>query len=504
MQCHDSALPAANLPEAGFLHAMRAARRALRAAQQDWAGVETDNELFDQTMRRAVADLVMLVTETGDGPYPYAGIPWFSTAFGRDAIITGMQTLWLAPKLARGVLQYLAANQATTEDPFADAEPGKILHEVRHGEMALLGEVPFRRYYGSVDSTPLFVMLAGAYLERTGDVDTLRGLWPNILAALRWIDQYGDADGDGFVEYGRKAESGLANQGWKDSFDSVFHASGELAVGPIALCEVQAYTFGALQAASRIAAALGENARATALAAKAADLQTRFEAAFWNEAIGSYALALDGRKQPCGVLASNAGHVLFAGLARPDRAIRVSETLLSTRFFSGWGIRTVAVGEARYNPISYHNGSVWPHDNSLIAAGLARYGGRTGANRVLHSLFAAATTADLNRLPELFCGFSRMRNQGPTGYPVACSPQAWAAGALPACLAACIGIGFNHEARAVTFTNPVLPDFLNRLNLRNLKLGDAAIDIVLHRAEAGAVAMAVTGRRGDIHAIMTD
>ena len=486
-----------------FLSAMRAARRELRQVQHEWADVESDNELFDETIRRSVADLVMLITETEDGPYPYAGIPWFSTAFGRDAIITGLQTLWLSPKLTRGVLLYLAANQATREDPFADAEPGKILHEVRHGEMALLGEVPFRRYYGSVDSTPLFVMLAGAYLDRTGDLATLRSLWPHILAALNWIDQYGDIDRDGFVEYGRKAESGLANQGWKDSFDSIFHQDGSLAVGPIALCEVQAYVFGAQQAAARIAAALGEQTRAAALVTQAAELKARFEGAFWDESLGTYALALDGQKQPCRVLASNAGHVLFAGLAGAGQAARVCENLLSARFFSGWGIRTVAVGEARYNPISYHNGSVWPHDNSLIAAGLARYGAHEGAGRVLKSLFAAATSADLRRLPELFCGFSRMRNQGPTGYPVACSPQAWAAGALPACLAACIGIGFDPGARAVTFTNPVLPDFLNWLKLKNLSIGDASIDITLHRAEAGAVAMAVTGRSGDIRAVMT-
>ncbi len=487
----------------GFLPAMRAARRDLRQVQLGWASVESDNDVFDEAMRRSIADLQMLTTQTADGPYPYAGIPWFSTAFGRDALITGLETLWLAPGLTRGVLRYLAANQATTEDPAADAEPGKILHEVRHGEMALLGEVPFRRYYGSVDSTPLFVMLAGAYLQRTGDLATLRALWPHILAALNWIDTYGDADGDGFVEYGRKVESGLANQGWKDSADSIFHADGHLAAGPIALCEVQAYVFGARQAAAQIANALGETGRATTLTAQARDLQARFEQAFWDEALGSYALALDGQKKPCRVLASNAGHVLMTGLAAPDRAAKVVAALLGSRFFSGWGIRTLATGQARYNPISYHNGSVWPHDNALIAAGFARYGGRAEAARVLTSLFDAASHADLRRLPELFCGFARMRNQGPTGYPVACAPQAWAAAALPACLAACIGITFDPEARAVSFTNPFLPAFLGRLNLRNLSIGEATIDIVLHRVEGGAVAMAVTGRSGDIRATMT-
>ncbi|HUC17343.1 MAG TPA: amylo-alpha-1,6-glucosidase [Acetobacteraceae bacterium] len=487
----------------GFIDAMCAARRKLRTLQGRAASIESDNEVFNEAMRRAVADLAMLVTDTEEGPYPYAGIPWFSTAFGRDGIITGLQTLWLAPGLARGVLLYLAANQATAEDPAADAEPGKILHEVRHGEMALLGEVPFRRYYGSVDSTPLFVMLAGAYLDRTGDLETLRQIWPNLEAALLWIDRYGDADGDGFVEYGRKNPSGLVNQGWKDSYDSIFHADGRLATGPIALCEVQAYVFAARQAAARIAAALGKGPRAASLTAQASALRDAFERSFWDEELGLYVLALDGEKKPCRVSASNAGHALLAGLASPERAASVAARLLERRFFSGWGVRTVAAGEARYNPMSYHNGSVWPHDNAVIAAGFARYGLSEAAARVFGGLFGAASHADLRRLPELFCGFARMRNQGPTAYPVACIPQAWAAGALPAALAACLGLGFDHVARAVTFSHPVLPAFLQRLHLKNLAIGDATIDIVLRRAEAGAVGMAVTARRGDIHAVMT-
>jgi glycogen debranching enzyme len=503
INCLEGEAAADAVPGPGFLPAMCAARRELRSAHQAWATIESDNEIFDEAIRRAVADLVMLTTDTEEGPYPYAGIPWFSTAFGRDGIITGLETLWLAPALSRGVLLYLAANQATARDPNADAEPGKILHEVRHGEMALLGEVPFRRYYGSVDSTPLFVMLAGAYLDRTADLPTLHLLWPHIEAALGWIDRDGDTDGDGFVEYGRKVATGLVNQGWKDSSDSISHADGTLAAGPIALCEVQAYVFAARMAAARIATALGYAARAVQLASQAEALRERFETAFWDERQGLYALALDGEKRQCRVGASNTGHVLFAGLASPARAASIADRLLGPSFFSGWGIRTLATGEARYNPMSYHNGSVWPHDNALIAAGFARYSLGTAAARVLGSLFAAAGHADLRRLPELFCGFARMRHQGPTAYPVACSPQAWSAGALPACLAACLGLSFNPAQRTVTFTHPVLPDFLGWLKLKNLAIGDATIDIVLHRAEAGAVAMAVTGRRGDIRASMT-
>ncbi len=490
-------------PSPGFFGAMRAARRDLRTAHRDYAAIESDNAVFNEVMRRATADLTMLVTDTGQGPYPYAGIPWFSTAFGRDAIITGLLTLWLRPALARGVLAYLAANQATAVDRAADAEPGKILHEVRHGEMARLGEVPFRRYYGAVDSTPLFVMLAGAYLDRTGDLATIAALWPHIEAALSWIDRYGDEDEDGFVEYGRQSRQGLVNQGWKDSFDAIFHADGGLARGPIALCEVQAYVFAARMAAQRIAAALGKTARARHLAAAAQRLRQAFENTFWDEALGLYVLALDGKKNPCRVRASNAGHTLLAGLPAPERAAAIVARLLGRSFFSRWGIRTLAAGEPRYNPMSYHNGSVWPHDNALIALGFARYGLRDAAARVLSGLFAVGHHADLHRLPELFCGFPRMRNQGPTGYPLACSPQAWAAAALPGALAACLGLGFDPAERAVIFDHPVLPDFLTWLHLKNLTLGNGAIDIMLHRAGGAAVAMAVTARCGDIRATMT-
>ena len=493
----------ANLPGPAFFDAMRAARRDLRSAVHRYAAVESDNEIFNETMRRATADLVMLVTETPEGPYPYAGIPWFSTPFGRDALVTGLATLWLNPALARAVLFYLAANQATEIDPEADAEPGKILHEVRHGEMARLGEVPFRRYYGAVDSTPLFVMLAGAWFDRSGDLAAIGTLWPHIEAALEWIDRYGDEDRDGFVEYGRRARRGLDNQGWKDSHDSIFHADGRLARGPIALCEVQAYVFAARLAASRMAAALGKAERAAALAASAERLRQDFERSFWDPELGLYVLALDGEKRPCRVRASNTGHTLLAGLPSPGHAAAIAARLLDRSFFSRWGIRTLAVCEPRYDPMSYHNGSVWPHDNALIAIGFARYGLRSAAARLLSGLFAAARHTDLRRLPELFCGFPRMRNQGPTGYPLACSPQAWSAASLPGVLAACLGLGFDPAARTVTFDHPVLPDFLSRLHLRNLTIGDAAIDIVLHRAEAGAVAMAVTARRGDIRAMMT-
>lgn len=496
---------AASVPQLAFLPAMRLARRTLREASDRTPRITTDNEIFNEAIRRAQADLMMLVTNTEQGPYPYAGIPWFSAAFGRDALITALQTLWLDPAIAHGVLRYLAAHQATETDAASDAEPGKILHEVRHGEMAMLGEVPFRHYYGAVDSTPLFIMLAGAYLERTDDLETIRALWPNIEAALGWIDRYGDADGDSFIEYGRKSKDGLVNQGWKDSQDSVFHADGQLAEGPIALAEVQGYVFAAKTAAARIAGLLGRTGHAKRLQGQAAALQANFERVFWNEDLGMYALALDGKKRPCLVRSSNAGQALLSGIAEPDRAERIAAQMMERSFFTGWGIRTIAAGEARFNPMSYHNGSIWPHDNALIALGFARYGLREPAARVFASLFEAASHADLRRLPELFCGFPRMRGQGPTAYPVACSPQAWAAGTLPALLQASLGIGFDPASRTVSFDRPMLPAFLTYVNLTNLRIGAASIDVTLSRtgSQPGAVAMAVSARRGDIRATMT-
>jgi glycogen debranching enzyme len=494
---------AARPPRERFYVALRDARRALRGIAGAAASVDSDNEVFNEASRRCIADLAMLITETPQGPFPYAGIPWFSTAFGRDALVTALLMLWMDPSVARGVLRFLANRQATTFDAASDAEPGKILHEMRQGEMAELGEIPYKAYYGSVDSTPLFVMLAGAYLDRTADIETLLALWPNIQAALHWIDNYGDPDGDGFVEYFRQTENGLANQGWKDSADSVFHADGALAVAPIALCEVQGYVFAAKQAASRIARACGDTPLAEKLAAEAEAMRQRIETAFWCEDVGTYGIALDRDKRACRVRSSNAGHLLLTGVPSAERATRVARQLLESNSFSGFGIRTIAAGEARFNPMSYHNGSVWPHDNALIGIGLARYGLRAEAARLLEGLFEASVAIDLRRLPELVCGFARRDRQGPTFYPVACAPQAWAAAALPSLLQSCLGLSFDPARRVVMFENPVLPRFLDRVVLRGLVIGEATIDVALQRAGV-SVAMAVLGRSGDIRAMMTN
>jgi glycogen debranching enzyme len=480
-----------------FIVGARDARRALRAASAQAVSISTSNTLFNEALRRSRSDLYMLVTETDQGPYPYAGIPWFSTVFGRDALITALQTLWLDPSIARGVLGYLAANQATKTDPAADAEPGKILHEVRQGEMAELGEVPFRRYYGSIDSTPLFVMLAGAYLSRTDDVRTLQRIQPNIEAALQWMDKEGDRDGDGFIEYGRRQSTGLINQGWKDSHDSIFHADGTMAKAPIALVEVQAYAYGAWCAAAQIMRRLGETAEADRYEARAERLRQAFDKAFFDAELGTFVLALDGDKKPCRVRASNAGHALFTGIALPERAEAVGSTLMSDHFFSGWGVRTLGSEEARYNPMSYHNGSVWPHDNALIAAGLARYGFREHAARIFDGLFAASTYIDLRRLPELFCGFGRERSQGPTFYPVACSPQAWAAATPFLLLQSVLGLRFDCVRNSIVFRRPMLPAFLHEVCLRGLALGQSSADIMLKRS-GGDVSVEVLGRTGTL------
>ena len=460
------------------------------------ARVHSSNPRFEQWIERSVSDVYMMLTPTPSGVYPYAGIPWYSAPFGRDGIITALQMLWFDPAVARGVLTFLAATQAVADDPERDAQPGKIIHELRNGEMAALGEVPFGRYYGSADATPLFVVLAGRYLERTNDVALLRTLWPNLLAAVDWIDKHGDLDGDGYVEYAKQSSRGLVHQGWKDSHDSVFHRSGSAAAAPIALCEVQAYVYAAKHHAADLADAVGERAHAKRWRADAERLRKQFEQDFWCEELGTYALALDSGKKRCEVVASNAGHALFAGIALRARAARVAETLMSDAGFSGWGVRTVASTERNYNPMSYHNGSVWPHDNALIAMGFARYGLKEPVLRLLNGFYWASTHFDLHRLPELFCGFARQRDEAPTLYPVACSPQSWASATGLALIEATLGLDVNARERRVSFTHPRLPAWLDSLRIEQLRVGDASVDLLCERRgdDVGVTVLARAGR----------
>jgi len=317
---------------------------------------------------------------------------------------------------------------------------------------------------------------------------------------VEWLDRHGDSDGDGFVEYGRRSADGLIQQGWKDSNDSVFHADGKLASGPIALCEVQGYVYAARKGMSLLAAELGHTQLSERFESEAAALRQRFDDAFWCDDLSTYALALDGKKQPCRVRSSNAAHCLYTGIALPERATLLREQLLTNEMFSGWGVRTLSSREVRYNPMSYHNGSIWPHDNAIAAEGIAAYGYRDEALAILSGLFGASQHVDLNRLPELYCGFPRRPGQGPTLYPVACSPQAWAAGSVFLLLKAVLGMDVNALTQRVTFRSPSLPEFLDELWLRNLRVGRASVDLHLQR-HPGDVGVTVLQKTGDVQIV---
>ncbi|MEB3296613.1 MAG: glycogen debranching N-terminal domain-containing protein [Cyanobacteriota bacterium] len=480
--------PESGSPEELFDSALESTTARFRAARLMAAEVHTDNPAFNAWLGRSFSDLHLLSSQLAHGLYPYAGVPWFSCPFGRDGLITARQMLLFEPRLARGVLGLLADLQARRQDPASDAEVGKILHETRLGEMAALGEVPFARYYGSVDATPLFLILAGDYLLRSGDHTFLAELRPALEAAMDWIQKAEGRASDGFLRYLCAAHGGLRNQGWKDSDDAVHDADGNLAEGSIALCEVQAYCYAARRSLAHIQQAFGEADAAEQLLEEARVLRRRFHDAFWCQRLGTYALALDGHGRPCEVRSSNAGHCLWSGIASRETAAAVARQLLEPTSFNGWGVRTLDEREKRFNPMSYHNGSIWPHDNSLIALGLARYGHTGGAMRILMGLFDAAKAMPLSRLPELFCGLPRRPEEGPTLYPVACSPQAWASGVPFGLLEAITGMGVGRDSRTgrmtVLFRNPVLPERINLLEIQGLRLGDEEIDLELHRGEA--------------------
>ncbi|MBD2718398.1 MULTISPECIES: glycogen debranching N-terminal domain-containing protein [unclassified Synechococcus] len=473
--------------EQHYSAAMTATIEWFRDARRSAASVITDSPAFNSWLMRSFSDVHLLASRVEDGLYPYAGIPWFSCPFGRDGLITARQMLMVEPRLARGVLGYLASNQALVEDPAHDEEPGKILHEARLGEMAALGEVPFASYYGAVDSTPLFLMLAGDYLRRSDDRDFIAGLLPELEAAMAWIRRAEASSADGFVHYRRASQGGLRNQGWKDSDDAIHHADGRLAEGSIALCEVQAYVYGARRAYASILERLDRTSEAHGLLEEAAALKRRFHQAFWTPSIDSYALALDGSGEPCQVRASNAGHCLLTGIASPQAAAAIARRLMAPSSFNGWGIRTLDERERRYNPMSYHNGSVWPHDNALIAMGLARYGHRSEALQILTGMFETACALPMYRLPELFCGFQRREEEGPTSYPVACSPQAWASASVFGLLEAITGMSIERDQGSgrvqVRLRNPTLPMGLNVLDFNGLRLGDEEINLQFHRGD---------------------
>ncbi len=465
-----------------FDEALRAACASMQTRAAVGAAIDTSGRLFDQWLAKSRADLALLTTELPTGPYPYAGIPWFATPFGRDAIVTALQTLWLNPQLGAGVLRFLAATQAHEVSAFRDSEPGKILHEMRRGEMAALQEVPFGHYYGGVDTTPLFIMLAGAYESSTGDAALIDRLWPNLVAATAWMETRMEHSQSGFIDYARGTATGLLNQAWKDSSDSIFHADGHFPAPPIAVVEVQGYAYAAFRAMSRLAALRGERERSLAWAARGRRLRAEIERRFWIPQMNFYALAIDGQGEPCCVHASNAGHLLYCGVPNPERGALVARTLLGERFASGWGIRTLAEGEARYNPMSYHNGTVWPHDTALCAAGIARYLGRGAVIDILSQTFEAATQFAM-RLPELYCGFPRTPGQGPTPYPVACIPQAWSCGSVFMLLQACLGLEIDGPRKEVRIEQPLLPNGIEAIHLAQIAVGEARIDLNFERVQ---------------------
>jgi glycogen debranching enzyme len=484
-----------------YAQAVQGTEESLSAAAARRTSIVTSNEQFNDWIQRSFTDLQMLTTETVYGNYPYAGVPWFSTPFGRDGLITALQTLWVLPQLARGVLSFLAATQASERDPVSEAEPGKILHEMREGEMSALGEVPFRRYYGTIDATPLFLVLAGRYYRRTADLQFIEFIWNNIKRAISWIDEWGDEDADGLVEYHRKNDRGLVQQGWKDSDDSIFHADGSAAEPPIALCEVQGYVYEAKLLTADLAEKLGETSWAAQLRAQAAKIKEKVNELFWLSSLQTYAIALDGKKQPCAVSSSNAGHLLYSGIVDDSHAEELVATLTDSRNFNGWGIRTIADGEARYNPMSYHNGSVWPHDTAISAAGMGRYGFTVESLKLMTGLFDAAIYLDDSRLPELFCGFPRLAGHSPTLYPVACSPQAWAAGAVFMVLQASLGLTFSPRKPQIRFDHPRLPEYLQWVKISNLNLNGGHVDLTLRRHPRD-VGLNVDDKEGDLEIVL--
>ena len=474
-----------------------------RAWRQSSAAIDTSHVLAERALGRASADLRLLLNtdeRTGER-YIAAGVPWFSCLFGRDSIITSIQLLSVRPQVARNTLRLLAHYQATEVDDWRDAQPGKILHELRNGELAGTGEIPHTPYYGTVDATPLWIMLLDAYERWTADDELIEQLWPNALAALKWIDDYGDLDHDGFVEYQRLSERGLANQGWKDSWDSIRNRDGSLADGPIALVEVQGYVYAARLGIARLARLRGENELAEREEKAAARLKDNFERAFWMADAGTYALALDGRKQRVDAIASNAGHALWTGIASEQRAPSVARALTSGGMWSGWGIRTLSEETVGYNPIGYHLGTVWPHDNGICAAGFARYALSEEARKVCGALLDSTVYFREARLPELFCGFDRAHSPLPVPYPVACSPQAWASGSLFHMVNATLGLTPDARHHRLELVRPALPEWLSNLRLRNLRVGDALVDLAF-RGEAGSISVEVLRRIGDIDVVV--
>jgi glycogen debranching enzyme len=487
---HEAAEPHDSMPH-------DAPRTGITVAMPEISG---NNVFFNRLLTRGMHDLGMMCAQTAEGLYPYGGIPWYVCPFGRDGLITSLEFLPWFPDVARGTLAFLAHYQGKKLDEFTEEEPGRILHEFRHGEMAKCREVPFTPYYGTIDATPLFLITLESYVRWTNDLDFLRQLWPHAQAAAEWMIQYGDRDGDTFLEYDRKTEKGLINQGWKDSWDAVSHANGELAEAPIALCEVQGYAYAAYEAMRYLANRLHLPDDAAQWHAHAERLYANFWRSFWWEEEQTLYLALDRDKQPCQVVTSNAGQCLWTGIVPPRYAEPIIQRLRREDMYSEWGVRTLSARAVRYNPMSYHNGSVWPHDTALVGAGFARYGHKNEAGKLLENLFALSLHYERARLPELLCGFPRRQGFGPTYYPVACAPQSWAAGAPFLLLSALLGLQPDAEQGRLIVHKPHLPEFLNELEIKHVHLGGAQVGLHCLRARSGAITVTSAGPV-DLHVI---
>jgi glycogen debranching enzyme len=479
----------------------------LEATHADWvdacAHISTDNELFDRLTDASVRDLHALMMPVHGGALPAGGIPWYVAPFGRDSLLSACEALMLNPALARGTLLVLAGLQADADEDWRDSEPGKILHELRVGELARTGQIPHTPYYGTVDATPLFLMVAGGYYRWTLDLDTMTRLRPALDAALRWIDEWGDRDGDGFVEYERRSPAGLRNHGWKDSEDAIMHADGSLAQGPIALVEVQGYVYEAKLLIADVYEALGDPARAGLLRTEAAALRAAFNEAFWMPEQNFFALALDGRKHQVRSITSNPAHCLYCGIIDDDKARLVAERLMAPDMFSGWGIRTLSSTSPAYNPMSYHNGSVWPHDNAIAAAGLKRYGYDAATSRIAAGLFDVASGARDFRLPELLCGFHRNESRAIVAYPVACIPQSWAAATPFMLLQSLLGISAHAPENRLTVDRPRLPDWLGSVEIRNLRVGRSKVGLGFHYSASGSTGFSLLNQHGDVRVTMS-
>jgi len=477
------------------LYPKEQAIQTLNAEYERWydssASLSSDLPQYDALYNRGIQDLRVLISDIGYGPFPVAGLPWYAVPFGRDSLITALQMLPIKPEIALGTLRTMAHFQGEKLDGWRDEQPGKIMHELRKGELSNTNQVPFAPYYGSIDSTPLFLVLLAEYVTWTDDVAALKELMPNVLRALEWIEQYGEHDGTGFTSYFKESEKGIANQGWKDSADSVVHRDGRYAKAPIALVEVQGYVYQAKNLLATLFKTLPQDKNDTLdlhqladrLFVEAEELRVRFEAEFWIPEEQYYAIALDEENKQVISITSNPGHALMSGLYAPERAAAVAKRLVSPELFSGYGIRTMAEGETGYNPMSYHDGSVWPHDNSMCLMGLSALGFTEEANVVIEGLLNASQNFENYRLPELFCGYSSADGK-PVRYPVSCSPQAWAAGTPLVFMTSALGIRLDYASRTIQL-RPSLPKGMNRLAVRRLRLGAGQIDVEVTRSSEG-------------------